>query len=131
MKINEIIVEGYDGKKPDRQTRADTGEWQFRDAGGIDRGYNLNRVMMATAMADGVSEDAVDMPQSSWVEKFNVARPYTEAEHKMMKAAFKTVSSENYHTEKDHKSREPDDTNKTSPVKDRGRIQPKNKRKSK
>ena len=131
MKINEIIVEGRDGKKPDRQTRADTGEWQFRDDGGIDRQYNLNRVMMATAMADGVSEDAVDMPQSSWVEKFNVARPYTEQEHKMMKAAFKTVSSENYHTEKDHKSREPEDTNKTSPMSDRGWIKPKNKRKSK
>jgi hypothetical protein len=131
VKINEIITEGRDGKKPDLQTRADTGEWQFRDAGGIDRGYNFNRIMMASAMADGVSENAVDMPQSSWVEKYNVARPYSEAEHKMMRSAFKTVSSEKYHTEKDHKSREPDDTNKVSPMKDRGRIQPKNKRKSK
>lgn len=130
MKINEIIFEAYDGKKPDLQTRADTGEWQFRDKGGYDRSYNLNRVMMAAGMADGVSEDAVDMPQSSWVEKRNVARPYSEAEHKMMKSAFKTVSSEYYETEPDHKSREPDDTNKQSPVKDRGRIQPKNKRKS-
>lgn len=131
MKINEIIAEGRDGKKPERQTCADTGEWQFRDAGGIDRIYNLNRIMMASACADGVSEDAVDMPQSSWVEKMNIARPYSEAEHKMMKSAFKTVSSEHYETESDHKSREPDDTNKVSPVKDRGRIQPKNKRKSK
>ena len=72
--------------------------------------------MMAAGMADGVSEDAVDMPQSSWVEKFNVARPYTEAEHKMMKSAFKTVSSENYETEKDHRSREQDDVNKKSPT---------------
>lgn len=131
MKINEIITEGYDGKKPDGTTRADTGEWQFRDQGGYDRGYNLNRIMMAAGMADGVSEDAVDMPQSSWVEKYNVARPYTEAEHKMMKSAFKTVDSEYYETEKDHKSREPEDTHKVSPMRDRGRIQPKNKRKSK
>ena len=131
MKINEIIAEGYDGKKPDNATRADTGEWQFRDRGGYDRSYNLNRIMMAAGMADGVSEDAVDMPQSSWVEKMNVARPYSEAEHKMMKSAFKTVSSEHYETESDHKSREADDTNKTSPVKDRGWIKPKNKRKSK
>ena len=116
MKINEIIVEGYDGKKPKETTHSDTGEWQFRDQGGYDRTYNLNRVMMAAGMADGVSEDAVDMPQSSWVEKFNVARPYTEAEHKMMKSAFKTVSSENYETEKDHRSREQDDVNKKSPT---------------
>ena len=127
MKINEIIVEGHDGKKPKDTTHADTGEWQFRDQGGYDRAYNLNRVMMASAMADGVSEDAVDMPQSSWVEKFNVARPYTEQEHKMMKSAFKTVSSEKYETEKDHKSREPDDTHKTSPIADRGPIKRKSK----
>ena len=127
MKIKDIIIEGYDGKKPDGTTRADTGEWQFRDQGGYDRGYNLNRIMMATAMADGISEDAVDMPQSSWVEKYNVARPYTEAEHKMMKSAFKTVSSEKYHTEKDHRSREPDDVNKVSPTGRTGPIKRKSK----
>ena len=127
MKINEIIVEGYDGKKPEGTTRADTGEWQFRDAGGIDRIYNLNRVMMASAMADGESEDAVNMPQSSWVEKYNVARPYTEQEHKMMKSAFRTVSSDSHHTEKDHKSREPEDTHKTSVTYDRGPIKRKSK----
>jgi hypothetical protein len=116
MKINEIIVEGYDGVRPKDTTHADTGEWKFRDQGGYDRTYNLNRVMMATAMADGVSEDAVDMPQSSWVEKYNVARPYTEVEHKMMKSAFKTVDSEYKESEQDHKSREPEDTQKTSPI---------------
>lgn len=127
MKINEIIVEGKDGKKPDGTTRSDTGEWQFRDQGGYDRTYNLNRVMMAAAMADGKSDNAVDMPQSSWIEKYNVARPYSEAEHKMMRSAFKTVDSEHYETEKDHKSREPDDTNKTSPIQDRGPIKRKSK----
>jgi len=126
MKIREIVHEGKEGKKP-KHDRADTGEWQFRDQGGYDRAYNLNRIMMASAIADGVSETAVDMPQSSWVEKFNVARPYTEQEHKMMKSAFKTVSSEHYHTEKDHKSREPNDTHKVSPMRDRGPIKSKSK----
>jgi hypothetical protein len=127
MKINEIIVEGSDGTKPKVQTQADTGEWKFRDVGGYDRTYNLNRVMMAAAMADGKSGNAVDMPQSSWVEKYNVARPYSEAEHKMMKSAFKTVDSEYEESESDHKSRELDDVNKTSPIQDRGPIKRKSK----
>jgi hypothetical protein len=29
MKINEIIAEGKDGKKPYPPTCADTGEWKF------------------------------------------------------------------------------------------------------
>lgn len=116
MKISEIIIEGRDGVKPKEQTQADTGEWRFRDVGGYDRVYNLNRVMMASAMADGKSHDAVDMPQSSWVEKYNTARPYSEAEHNMMKSAFKTVDSEYDETEHDHKSREADDVHKHSTV---------------
>ena len=115
MKIKDIIVEGHNGDKPDWQTRADTGEWKFRDQGGYDRTYHLNRIMMAAAMADG-SGKPVDMPQSSWIEKYNSARPYTEAEHNMMKSAFETIDSDYKHTEKDHKSREPDDTHKQSPV---------------
>lgn len=116
MKITEIVTEGQDGKKPQRQTQGDTGEWKFRDVGGYDRTYNLNRIMMATAMADGKSDKPVEMDQSSWVEKYNVARPYTEEEHNMMRSAFKTVDSEYKETEKDHKSKEPDDTHKQSPV---------------
>lgn len=127
MKINEIIIEGRDGVKPKEQTLADTGEWRFRDQGGYDRTYNLNRIMMASAMADGKSHDAVDMPQSSWVEKYNTARPYSEAEHNMMKSAFKTVDSEYEETEHDHKSRESDDVHKQSPVQDRGPIKRKSK----
>lgn len=116
MKINEIITEGSDGNKPEHQTAGDTGEWRFRDVGGYDRAYNLNRIMMAAAMADGQSDKAVDMDQSSWVEKYNTARPYTEQEHNMMKAAFNTVDSEYEQTETDHHSSEPSDVNKSSPI---------------
>ena len=122
MKINEIVTEGHDGKKPKDQTQSDTGEWRFRDVGGYDRVYNLNRVMMATAMADGENKGPVDMDQSSWAEKYNTARPYTEQEHNMRKSAFKTVDSEYEETEADHKSRELDDVHKVSPVRDRGPI---------
>jgi len=116
MKINEIIQEGRNGKKPKKQTVGDTGEWRFRDVGGYDRVYHLNRIMMATAMADGQSKSPVKMNQSSWFEKYNTARPYTEAEHNMMRSAFKTVDSDYKETEQDHQSKEPEDTHKSSPV---------------
>jgi len=115
VKINEIILEHRRGKKLDYAKNADTGEWQFRDDG-VDRDYNLNRIMMAAAMHDGQGTHAVDMDEASWVEKNNVARPYTEAEHNMMRGAFKTVKSEYKHSSSDHKSRELDDINKVSPT---------------
>ena len=125
MKINEIIAEGTIGKKP-ASTAADTGEWKFRDVGGYDRTYNLNRIMMAAAAADG-SNNKVDVDQSSWVEKYNIARPYTEVEHKMMKQAFKTIDSDYKHSEKDHKSKELPDTHKHSPMRNPGPIKRKSK----
>ena len=115
MKINEVIVEGHDGKKPAYYT-SDTGQVKFRDKGGYDRTYHLNRIMMATAMADGKDEKPLDMDQSSWVEKYNIAHPYTEIEHKMLKQAFATIDSEVEHVEPDHKSKELPDTHFMSPV---------------
>ena len=121
MKINEIITEGREGKKPPN-TDSDKGEWRFRDKGGYDRTYNLNRVMMAAAMADGKSNKAVNMDQSSWIEKYNTASPYSEEEHKMMQQAFKTVDSEYEEVEKDHKSKEASDTHTVSPHNNPGPI---------
>jgi len=115
MKIKEIILEGHDGEKPHHYT-SDHGHWRFRDVGGYDRVYNLNRIMMATAMADGKSTKPLDMDQSSYVEKYNIAHPFTEEEHRMMIQAFKTVDSEYQHIEKDHKSKEWPDTHLLSPV---------------
>jgi len=126
MKINEIISEGKRDTMPKHARNSNTGEWVFRDDG-TDRVYHLNRVMMAAGMADGVSEDAVDMPEASWTEKNNIARPYTEQEHKMMKAAFKTVKSNAHQTVKDHRSLEADDVHKVSPVGRTGPIKRKSK----
>jgi hypothetical protein len=56
-----------------------------------------------------------------------MARPYTEAEHNMMKGAFKTVKSDYKHTSQDHRSREDDDVYKQSPITDRGPIKRKSK----
>jgi hypothetical protein len=116
MKINEIVIEGKrQGKLNKQAKRASTGEWLFRDEG-VDRAYNLNRIMMAAGMADGTSDKAVEMDEASWVEKHNVARPYTEAEHNMMKAAFNTVSGKSKHSVPHHRSLESDDVNKVSPT---------------
>jgi hypothetical protein len=87
-----------------------------RDVGGYDRTYHLNRVMMAAAMADGRSHSPVDMDGSSWVEKYNVAFPYTDMEHAMMMQAFATVPTDRGELEKRGKSKEPEDTNTTSAV---------------
>ena len=115
MKIKDIISEAKRGNKPDYAKNSDTGEWVFRD-NGTDRYYNLNRIMMASAMHDGQNDHAVEMDEASWVEKNNMARPYTEAEHNMMKGAFATIKSEYKHSSSDHKSREQDDVNKKSPT---------------
>jgi len=116
MKIKDIVVEAKRGHKPDHAKNSDTGEWVFRDDKGVDRIYNLYRIMMASAMHDGQSDHAVEMDEASWAEKNNMARPYTEAEHKMMKGAFATIKSEYKHSSNDHKSREQDDVNKVSPT---------------
>lgn len=119
MKIKDIIIEGRDGTIQDLDNdheSTSTGITKFRDKGGYDRTYNINRVMMAAAMADGKSKKAVDMPQSSWVEKYNTVHPYTDAEHNMMQSAFKTVDSEHHQVVPKSKSQEHKETYKQSPV---------------
>jgi hypothetical protein len=76
------------------------GVYNFRDDG-VDRIYNLNRVMMAAAMADGKSTKPIKgAHSSSWNDKYNTAHPYTEEDHMVS----------------DHRSTEPETTHKTSPV---------------
>ena len=115
MKIKEIIVEGRNGEKPAYYT-SDTGQVKFRDKGGYDRTYHLNRIMMATAMADGKSKKAVDMDSYSWVEKYNTQHPYTEEEYNMFRQAEATVPTDSKEVLPWSKSAEPDDTHKTSPI---------------
>ena len=115
MKINEIIIEGKIGGIPKRASQAAKGEWLWRDDG-IDRIYNLNRVMMAAAKSDGKKVEAQDCDEQSWYGKMNVARPYTEEEHIMMQSAFNTIDSEVRHSIPDHRSMELDSVNKVSPV---------------
>jgi hypothetical protein len=115
MKINDIVAESKGEIHPDHNGPM-KGTYVFRD-NGVDRGYNLNRVMMAAAMADGKSTDAVDMPEGGWSDKYNTAHPYTDAEHKMLQSAFKTVPSNNNKLISDNRSKEPSHVHKISPIK--------------
>lgn len=121
MKINDIISEAKSGKIPDHAEHASTGDWKFRDVGGWNPTYNLNRVMMASAMADGSDKDLV-IDEESWIGVQNWSRPYTELEHKMLKQALRATGSETHHLEHDHKSKEHPDTHKVSPHRNPGPI---------
>ena len=95
---------------------ASQGVTKMRDIGGYDRTYHLNRIWMATAMADGKSAKPVEMDSASFVEKYNVAFPYTDAEHLMVLAAMATIPTDKHELTKRSKSKEPDDTYTVSPV---------------
>jgi hypothetical protein len=71
---------------------------------------------MAAAMADGQSKKPVDMDSSSFVEKYNVAFPYSDIEHMMMLQAMATIPTDSGELDKRAKSVEPDDTYSVSPI---------------
>jgi len=117
MKIKDIILEDKVGEVPPRLQQATVGMDKFRDAQFADRVYELNRVMMAVAAADGINPLAPEVDAESWAGRNNLAFPYTPEEQEMLKAAFGVVGS---HYEDlnngDLKSRELNSTNKVSPV---------------
>jgi len=93
------------------------GAYLARDVGGYDRVYHMNRLWMAMAMADGKSSGKIPGANaSSWSEKYNTIHPFSDADDLKIQAALKTVPSDHGHIAKDHKSKEHDDVNKTSPV---------------
>lgn len=117
MRLKEFVAEAKaDGKMHKDFVQANQGATRMRDIGGYDRTYHLNRIWMAAAMADGKSTKAVDMDAASWVEKYNVAVPYTDAEHLMVMAAMATIPTDGHELQKRGKSEEPKDTNVVSPV---------------
>jgi hypothetical protein len=115
MRANEFINEGQ-GKIHKDHASVQQGVHKVRDVGGYDRTYHLNRLWMATAMADGKSKKPVKMDASSWVEKYNTAHPYTQEEHNMLHQAMKTVPTDHKEVQPFGKSMEPDDTHKVSPT---------------
>ena len=95
MRANEFITEdNAPGKMSKRQRYATRGAHKFQDVDGRDRVYELNRVMMALAQANGESGENIDLDSESWSGTSNLAFPYTEIEANMLKAAYKAVGSE-------------------------------------
>lgn len=116
MRAKEFIAENAGGKMSKRQTAASRGVFKARDVGGYDRVYHLNRMMMAMAMSDGMSQDAVEMDYSSFAEKYNTIHPYTQEEYNMMISAKKSLPTEFEEVVPYSKSQEPEDTQTKSAV---------------
>ena len=92
MRAYEFLTERKIAHPTKRQSNATVGLHKFRDPGGYDRTYELNRIMMATACSDGVTPLALDA--ETWSGRYNTAHPYTPIEAEMLKQAYKAVGSE-------------------------------------
>ena len=113
MRAKEFITEdNAPGKLTKRQRYGSRGMHKFQDVDGRDRIYELNRVMMALAQANGI-----DLDSESWIGTSNMAVPYTEVESNMLKSAYKAVGSEwEDLNDGDMTSNELPSINKQSPV---------------
>jgi hypothetical protein len=115
MRAQEFVAEAKSGKIGKRRQSATRGLNKFRDSEFQDRIYELNRVMMAAAMSDGVNP--INMDGESWAGRYNTAHPYTEVEQRMLKQAYKACGSEwEDINHGDLDSGELDSTNVQSPV---------------
>jgi hypothetical protein len=116
MRASEFLIEKQVGKIGNRRQAGTRGLTKFRDVGGYDRTYELNRVMMAVAMADG-SGKPLDLDSESWAGRYNTAHPYTDEEAMMLKQALQATGSEAYDLNHgDNNSQEVESTYTHSPV---------------
>ena len=117
MRAREFVSENRKlGKMKKRHAAVQQGVRKSRDVGGYDRVNHMNRLWMATAMADGKSTKGVDMDGYSWIEKYNTQHPYTEEESNMFRQAENTVPTDGKDVIPWSKSQEPEDTHKVSPT---------------
>jgi hypothetical protein len=116
VRAQEFLVEKRTGKIGHRRQQATRGLSKFRDPNGFDRIYELNRVMMAVATADG-TDTPLDLDTESWSGRYNTAHPYTDEESKMLKQALRATGSEVHDLNHgDNRSQEPKSTYTNSPV---------------
>ena len=114
MKINEVIAESV-GKLSKRQQQATSGLNKFTDGDRWNGDYTLYRLGLAVASTDGKS--VPDTDKESWVGKWKVAAPYSQADQDMLEKAFQAVGSEFEDLNHgDLRSQELESTNTTSPV---------------
>ena len=116
MRAHEFVSEAKlsKGNISKRNAESSRGLHLFTD-NTFDRLYTLNRIMMATASADGATD--FEMPPDSWVGKNNTAHPYTKEEVAKLKQAYKKVGVKTSDLNNGNlNSEELDSTNKASPI---------------
>ena len=117
MRAQEFLTEKRTGKIGARRQQSTRGLSKFRDPQGFDRTYELNRVMMAVATADG-SGAPLNLDTESWSGRFNTAHPYTDEEAAMIKQALRATGSEHHDLNHgDNRSQELNSTYTDSPIK--------------
>ena len=115
MKINEVITEATVGKLTKRQQQATSGLNKFTDGDRWNGDYTLYRLGLAVASTDG--KTVPDTDKESWVGKWKVAAPYSQADQDMLERAYEAVGAK--HEDVNHgdmRSQELEGTNKSSPV---------------
>jgi hypothetical protein len=115
MKIQDIIQEATVGKISKRQQQPTRGLNKFTDGDRWNGDYTLYRLGLAVACTDGKS--VPDTDKESWVGKWKIAAPYSQAEQDMLEKAYQAVGA-NYQdiNDGDMRSQELKSTNKSSPV---------------
>lgn len=124
MRINEILSEGVSASQSTSGGTAKQGKLNkkvaatmnpaHKVAGTADRIYDMYRIGLALAATDGKTmPDHVS--RESWIDRWNLAVPYTDLEHDMMHAAYDACGVAMVDAVND-KSREPKSTHAVSPV---------------
>lgn len=115
MKINEVITEATVGKLLKRQQQPTRGLNKFTDGDHWNSDYTLYRLGLAVASTDGKS--VPDTDKESWVGKWKVTAPYSQADQDMLKTAYEAVGAKYEDVNHgDMRSQELKSTNKSSPV---------------
>ena len=115
MKINEVITEATVGKLTKRQQQATRGLNKFTDGDHWNSDYTLYRLGLAVASTDGKTDPDTD--KESWVGRWKVTAPYTQADQDMLKKAYKAVGADYEDINHgDMRSQELESTGKQSPV---------------
>lgn len=120
MKIYEIITEDRNWTKTSGKLhpqQIETMPSAHIVSGTADRVYDLYRLGMIAALADG--KTPLKPNAESWIGRNNAIHPFTKAEADMIKSAYIAngiVWTDELHPNPDNRSFEPKDTFKTSPV---------------
>ena len=91
MKINEVIAESTVGKLTKRQQQPTRGLNKFTDGDRWNGDYTLYRLGLAVASTDGKTDPHTD--KDSWVGKWKVAAPYSQADQDKLEKAYQAVGA--------------------------------------